>query len=130
MGKVLATMIIDTEKIPFSSVLYDSVYPTAICEFRTFDIPLEGNHLVYERTLLDIYKNQKKWDGRLINIIKDIGINNLNSLVDEDIGLFRLNCAQVCQLGRCHNCERALKVDEVVLQYKKNKEKRSESSSI
>lgn len=108
--------------------LYDSVYPNAICEFRTFDIPLEGNHLVYERTLLNIYKNEKHWDGRLINIIKDIGIDNLNSMVDADIGKHRLNCAQVCQLGRCHYCERALKVDKVVLQYKKNKEKRSESS--
>lgn len=109
--------------------LYDKAYPNAICEFRTFDVPLEGNHLVYERTLLDIYKNQKRWDGRLINIIKDIGVNNLNSMVDADIGKHRLNCAQVCQLGRCHYCDRAIKFDEVVLKYKEIKEKRKSESS-
>lgn len=100
-----------------------------ICEFRTFDVPLEGSHLIYEQTLLDIYKNKQRWDGRLINIIKDIGVYNLNSMVDEDIGLHRLNCAQVCQLGRCHYCERAIEFDEVVLKYKENKEKQNESSS-
>lgn len=112
---------------PEDLYLYDE--NNAICEFRTFDVPLEGNHLIYERTLLDIYKNQKRWDGRLSNIIKDIGINNLNSMVDEDIGKHRLNCGQICQLGLCHYCERALKIDETILLYKKNKEKQRESSN-
>lgn len=116
---------------PEDLYLYDAPYTNLnnICEFRTFDIPLEGNHLIYERTLLDIYKNQKKWDGRLINIIKDLGVNNLNSMVDEDIGKHRLNCGQVCQLGLCHYCDRALAFDEIVLQYQKNKEKKNVSSA-
>lgn len=108
--------------------LYDS--PNNICEFRIFDIPLDGgNPLIYEQTLLDIYKNQKRWNGRLNQIIKDIGIDNLNSTVNEYIGGQRLNCRQICQLDRCHYCELALKYDEILLKYKQNKGKDNDTNS-
>lgn len=103
--------------------LYDELGLPVVCEFRSFGALEDGNPLIYERTLLDIYKNQKKWDGRLNQIIKDIGISNLNSMVDKEIGHRRLNCGHSCQLNRCHYCERALTNDEIILKYKENREK-------
>ena len=102
--------------------LYEKIgLKDVICEFRTFDIPLEGSYLVYEQTLFDIYKNKQKWEGRLCNIVKDLGVENLNSTIDEEIGYYRLNCHQACVFNRCHYCDIALRFDEMARLYKEKK---------
>ena len=103
-----------------------------VCEFRPFQTFAnpdgDGNPLIYEKTLLDIYKNRKTWDGRLKYIIQDIGVDNFNSTIDEDFGQKRLNCGQTCQLNRCHYCDMAIKYDEIALRYKGNKIEKENSN--
>lgn len=82
-------------------------YGATICEFRTQDISVE-NPLIFERTLLHIYKDRKEWPGRLNNIVKDLGNNCYNIFLEEDIGKHRLNCKQICQLDKCHYCPQAM----------------------
>ena len=88
-----------------------------VCEFRTFDIQLDGNYLIYEKTLLNIYKNEKKWTGSLNDIVKDLGLQTINPGTYDDLGKRRLNCKQTCQLNRCHFCLQALKFGDTVKKY-------------
>lgn len=95
--------------------LYEQ-YGATICEFRSFEAPVE-NHLIYERTMLHIYKDRKEWPGRLADLVKDLGNDAYNSLLEEDIGEHRLNCKQICQLGRCHYCQNAMSLSNTTLKY-------------
>ena len=98
--------------------LYED-YGATICEFRTFEIPNVQNHLIYERTLLHIYKDRKEWPGPLSYIIKDLNNDANNSLLEEDIGIKRLTCGQKCQLDLCHYCHRAFDLANTIAQLKK-----------
>lgn len=93
--------------------LYEEAFPAGIiCEFE-FKGLTSGNFLIYERTLLKIYK-EGKWPGRLQSLIKEFSSNCINSLLDDDIGHQRLNCAQRCQLDKCHYCYMATKYAETL----------------
>lgn len=58
-----------------------------------------------ELTLIDIYKNKKKWPGNLNLLLTNLKVNVDNRGFDEDFAKRRMNCGQVCQIdNRCHYC--------------------------
>lgn len=58
-----------------------------------------------ELTLIDIYKNKKRWPGNLNLLLTNLKVNIDNRGFDENFAKRRIECGQVCQMdGRCHYC--------------------------
>ena len=67
-------------------------------------------NLEQERTLLHVYKDNKKWLGNLNLLIKNLDFNVDNRAIPEEIGKIRANCQQRCMRhGACRFCETAFK---------------------
>ena len=76
----------------------------SVCEFEDCDMKKES-------ALYRIYAEQKVWGGPLSMIISNIETKAENHLISQEGTQMRLNCGQKCQKnGRCHICERVLRL--------------------
>lgn len=83
----------------------------------------ENANLEQERTLYDVYAEQKVWNGNLYFLITNLNVHCDNRGLPDDIGQARANCGQRCmQTGSCHFCQTAF-MFEKTLRTKKNEVK-------
>jgi hypothetical protein len=68
----------------------------------------EDAELDKERTLYNIYAEQKIWNGNIYFLISNINVHADNRGFPEELGKIRANCGQRCmQNGACHFCQTA-----------------------
>ena len=80
----------------------------------------ENANLEQERTLYDVYAEQKVWNGNLHFLITNFNVYCDNRGLPDDIGQTRANCGQRCmKTGSCHFCQTAF-MFEKTLRTKKN----------
>ena len=83
----------------------------AVFEFEDAD-------LQKEKTLFDIYKNKKKWNGNLNLLITNLNHNVDNRSILPETGKMRSNCGQRCQTsGNCHFCDLSLTFNSKVFKW-------------
>ena len=83
----------------------------------------ENANLEQERTLYDVYAEQKVWNGNLYFLITNLNVHCDSRGLPDDIGQARANCGQRCmQTGSCHFCQTAF-MFEKTLRTKKNEVK-------
>lgn len=58
-----------------------------------------------ERTLFNIYEEDKIWKDDLQKIIMGLGTDLDEQLLNESFFSKRLNCRQICKKGQCHFCQ-------------------------
>lgn len=75
----------------------------------------ENVNLEQERTLYNVYAEQKVWNGNLYFLITNLNIQADNRGLPDDIGQIRSNCGQRCmQTGTCHLCETAFAFEKTL----------------
>ena len=75
----------------------------------------ENVNLEQERTLYNVYSEQKKWNGNLYFLITNLNVHCDNRGLPENIGQARANCGQRCmQTGTCHFCQTAFMFEKTI----------------
>lgn len=81
----------------------------------------ENANLEQERTLYDVYAEQKIWNGNLYFLITNLNVHCDNRGLPDDIGQVRANCGQRCmQTGSCHFCQTAFMFEKTLRENKNN----------
>ena len=81
----------------------------------------ENANLEQERTLYDVYAEQKVWNGNLYFLITNLNVHCDNRGLPDDIGQVRANCGQRCmQTGSCHFCQTAFMFEKTLRENKNN----------
>lgn len=79
----------------------------------------EDADLKKERTLYDIYAEQKIWNGNLYFLISNLNVQCDNRGLPNDIGQVRANCGQRCmQIDSCHFCQTAFLFEKTIRTHK------------
>lgn len=88
--------------------LYESAID--VLEFEDADIQKE-------KTLLNIYQQQKEWNGNLNLLITNFHINIDNKIIDDfNLGEKRINCRRKCiSGGLCRACKNVLLFNKTIL---------------
>lgn len=90
-------------------------YENGIYVFEFEDADLEK-----ERTLYNIYAEQKVWNGNLYFLITNLNVHADNRGLPDDFGQIRSNCGQRCmRSGTCHYCNTCFTFEKTIRKNKK-----------